>query len=249
MSYFLSLLLSIVSALATGPSPKVLDGQLENFAKAGRPFGNYGKLNRAPGCPKGSSSEHDNVFLIPDAGVYEFEFGKTGTFAYQSFVTESPFVTFFEVWDCFCGGDDFVVYVDGRKAFEAYGDEDNNCYNWASEPAFCLVNSQYAYGYTFIMPGAHNITVGIRSSPYGSGTGYGALTSVCQIGEYVEQCCWPTALFDFDGSDGVGYCNYRTILNSCDNGSSDCHHRRHHHRGHHHKAAEEIELLKKELKK
>lgn len=196
---------------------------LFGLTAAQRPWGSWAELNGNDyDC---HHDENNRQLLVPDIGIYEFDFGKTGTWAYQSFLIDTPLVTLLEIWDCFCTGDDFIVYINGQRKVEVWGDGDKECQDWSNDPVYCWSqgNALWGYGFTYLTGGRFNVTVGVRNSPYGKGTGYLSLTSVCQEGQGVGQCC------GMQSANPTGMCNYRTVVNA-----NACHsHHHHHHHGEH----------------
>lgn len=181
-----------------------------------------------------------NVRLIPDSGVWPFQFGPAGTFARQAFQinTYSTLVLF--PFDCYCGGDSFIVYDNGQELVQVNGDclvAESTCENYTNNPYECLHNWQEAWcgssdGFIPIYPGRHNFTILTTASPYGGGIGFLQLNWGCYFeghssdnNEGTFPCCYQF-LEVKDGAeeknasddeekiyitDAWDYCNYEIV--------------------------------------
>ena len=109
-----------------------------------------------------------------------FAFGAAQAWAYQSFSFYIPISNTYKVfvWDCFCPGDAFDVYLNGNFSF-AVGTGCNpgsfntvNCSPYSSDPTACFNAPGFCFGQKPLNSGFYNLTILVRLSFYGVGIGY-----------------------------------------------------------------------------
>lgn len=157
-----------------------------------------------------------------DQGVYQFTFGKTGSFAYQTFEVDSEIAVWVGVWDCFCPGDAFQLYVDdipvnlgkqGKAALVEQGGRPLQPFCrpplFSDSPLKCFVNHEFgdaldpghfAGDQYLLEPGQHTITIQVIQSPFNAGSAFISFKAGGCLDNAEEPCC------------GFVGCNFWTIL-------------------------------------
>ena len=136
--------------------------------------------------------KRDVIALQPDVGFYAFNYGRVGTLAYQSFTRRNEQLELLEVNDCYCGGDAFVVYDHGQilNFVDNYcSPGSSDCSQYSRNAYYCYSYYGWCYGYMWLSPGSHNITIGTLNSPYFGGTGFIRLSKVCEKDGGFWSCC------------------------------------------------------------
>lgn len=130
------------------------------------------------------------VKLYVDQGLAHFTFNAAGEWAEQAFYFYSSKSTNLQVFDCFCGGDQFRVYDNGKIVADANAGctlASSDCNYYSRDPKTCLTQEGWCSfpGIALLEPGTHNITIKTLVSFYGGGSGFVGLYSACQDGP----CC------------------------------------------------------------
>lgn len=201
------------------------------------PFGRPSSVNIAKFDQLSTGYPPQSFEVSVGAGIYAFNFGRTGTWSPQSFsfYTDQPVQV--EVWDCYCVGDSLVLYDNGRKLQDSYGGQDDQeCKRWSFDPAYCYTQAgwpnTHAYINQMLSVGWHNLTIATNNSPYSQGTAFLTVNQLCQSGRTLVKCCYFGGNDDGGFGNAIGRCNVRSILNidGDESTSEDCHHHHHHHR-------------------
>lgn len=142
-----------------------------------------------------------NVSNLPvGSGFYPFDFGATGSLVDTKFKLSTSEMTVISAWDCFCPGDAFEILVDGRLASELKGDclsiPEGVCdpQTTVMQPLSCAREalsgrSSYCYART-IVPKSAEISIRVKQSILGSGTGFIRADKACQVGpDQWAACC------------------------------------------------------------
>lgn len=134
-----------------------------------------------------------NQRVIVDAGYYSFNFGASFVTVRESFTFHSKRLTTLTVFDCYCNGDQFQVYDTNLEIITTSVPTsiDNSCQGYSDDPYWCQIfgGDQWSNGNAQLNPGFHNITILPLSSPYGKGTGFLRVDTLCQNGSYLQSCC------------------------------------------------------------
>lgn len=217
MKYFSAIVWFAIANIASAVFPDIKkESNIQNGAKGAvdvQKLNGQGYQEERLQSWNGASSEwnwsfesYTEVNMLPDIGVYAFQFGKAGTYAYQNFIVNTDRMLLFEVFDCFCGGDYFSIYDWGQfRANQNYfcQNSDDECSYYSKSPEYCFAGNYddtFCYSYYYLQPGKHNLTIGVDYSPYNGGTGFARLTTVCQYQYYLDSCC-----YRFDD------CNYKIV--------------------------------------
>lgn len=164
----------------------------------------YEVIRKKPPMHKHSSSsssddkpKYESVQLIPDVGYFTFTFGEgnSGNYAYQSFFFSLPTPAQFQVTDCFCGGDRFIVHdMVGGATYAAVQPCDAanlSCNFYSQVPYECMTAAAgwCKSGWVNLPAGFHNLTIEIVTAPFLSGTGFIILQSLCTVANTPVPCC------------------------------------------------------------
>ena len=188
-----------------------------------------------------SHYKSEQVFLEPDVGLYPFLFGEPGTYAKQNYVRDSPNYELLEVFDCYCGGDEFAIFDNGKFVNDVNMDCENaqpNCKTFSDIPKHCYYSGLHEKAWckvkAILAPGKHNISIGVISNMYHSGTGFVRLSALCQHNGATEQCCVRDQCCKFDVVGDKSSSSSSSSTKKSHHVSRRRHqHQRHHHRHHH----------------
>lgn len=122
---------------------------------------------------------------VPAPNPTPFAFGSSLSWAHQTFQFYIPLgggVHSVYVWDCFCGGDHFDVYLNGGQL--VFGTSNNcspvntvACTPYNADPTACFQQAGFCWGtYSFTAAGYYNMTIRVRESYYRVGIGYVKIT-------------------------------------------------------------------------
>ncbi len=185
----------------------------------------------------GPSFKFQTVKIHPDMGFYAFSFGASHTYAFQNFVVKLRKPTWLSVTDCYCPGDNFQVFDNGRPILVT-----NECpeVTPSCELAFednawsCLKDPNFCHGVVLLDSGHHNLTIATINSSVGGGAAFLRLDSICpsqqMFGAYnaanpPPACCmfnpYPNGN-DYDYQCGR-LCNQMVHYPSASGGCNRCH--------------------------
>lgn len=129
--------------------------------------------------------EFQDVHVIPNRGIYAFNFGETSIPIKSTFSFFAIVPTLLSTWDCYCRGDAFDIfdnneYIDqtnfGNNAIPA-------CYYYSKDPQYCynqaILQNEWLFAQTALSAGPHNITYVPFLSPFGSGTAFLRVGDLC----------------------------------------------------------------------
>lgn len=137
------------------------------------------------------------VHIKPNKGFYPFRFGNSGTPVDTVFKYHTKKVTYVTVSDCYCSGDSFQFFDEGRYlGTTAYGCGANStctlpptCRNDTSNPKRCLLDGNHCFGIAAVMPGHHSIEIETLQSCMSGGTAFIRVDSACQVNGSYYPCC------------------------------------------------------------
>lgn len=174
------------------------------------------ELSTKNGCPvleKGgrlSVNSTPNMPVRIDAGWYSFTYGGPGTSAYRSFMIRNSQVVELDLIGCFCPYNYFTVYDNGQpifstdvklpedSTFQPYPEnfEEIDCTPNRTDPQSCAADQEhFGFGTSLLLPGTHNITVVVRTTPWLGGTAFLRVDTICTSAEdafYPKPCCLTT---------------------------------------------------------
>lgn len=135
-----------------------------------------------------SFRELEGVELILEGVQQSFDFGVQGwatQYFYFNTTTSVEFLTLF-LWDCFCPGDGFFLYLDGQYLGETITDNQYaqfECAFYIGDPELCLsirFHDYYENTMLQLEPGYHEILIRVRESYWDGGVGFISAYPVAQ---------------------------------------------------------------------
>lgn len=149
---------------------------------------------------KCSNHYFKKVPVIVDGGLYAFNFGEAGVPVPLSFEFFSKQSIIVSVFDCYCSGDDFFLYLDGQLFYNT-GSPPGNCLYYSDDPYVCYnqIGGFWSRMDPLVPAGRHNVTIAPYKSPNGKGTAFLRVSTAC--GTFT--CCYVQTLTD--------NCNYKIV--------------------------------------
>jgi hypothetical protein len=161
--------------------------------QAEKHHGHHGHRRHCSSSSSSSDNQDIHVHLKADVGFYAFDFGGSSTPVWTDFFFKSRNVTAVTITDCYCEGDWFSFYDNGKHIGNTWtgcaGCVGDACNFYSTNPWNCMWDRFHCTGGAFLTPGCHNITIMTERSVFNSGTAFIRLDTVCTYEGYLIPCC------------------------------------------------------------
>jgi len=143
-------------------------------------------LAKQDGCAfpdkNGPRFRFQEVEAHADMGFYAFSFGSSHTYAYQNFVMKLRKPVWLSVTDCYCPGDSFQVFDNGKPVLvtNICPEITPSCEIVNSTNAWsCLESPDFCHGVILLDTGHHNLTIATINSASGGGAAFLRMDTIC----------------------------------------------------------------------
>lgn len=120
--------------------------------------------------------------LFYNSGFFSFNFGPTGTLAFENYLFLARSPAYLVITDCFCGGDTFQLLNQDTLLADVSTNcsgQTSECLNYQEDPNVCKDSAGFCSQRVLLDPGFYNLTLLLTNSIVGSGRAFVWIDDAC----------------------------------------------------------------------